>query len=219
MTPPRKTTSPPPQESSELVAGEVVAGEELTVQQRADLERPSGKGKRFLLTEERFSNILGLIQMGNYTQVACAATGIHEGTYLLWMRRGRAAVVVCNDALGEDWAIDVDLDSWGNQLPRLLLDNDWTCLRFFMASVKATAEAEAYAVGQVRKAMGDNWTAAMTFLERKGGDRWRRRDRLDVAAVDAAEQSDEDMLTPEAQELVDQALEAASRQGRLEAGD
>ena len=42
----------------------------------------------------------------------------------------------------------------------------------------AESEAEVRAVAMVQKAMGDNWTAAMTFLERKFPDRWGRRDRL-----------------------------------------
>lgn len=39
----------------------------------------------------------------------------------------------------------------------------------------AEAEAEAVAVMYVRRAMGESWQAAMTYLERKFPDRWGKR--------------------------------------------
>ena len=50
--------------------------------------------------------------------------------------------------------------------------------QFAQAVKDAESEAEVRAVAMVQKAMGDNWTAAMTFLERKFPNRWGRRDRL-----------------------------------------
>lgn len=51
---------------------------------------------------------------------------------------------------------------------------------FYEEIVKAEAEAEIIAVAMVRKAMPDNWVAAMTFLERKFPDRWSRRENVHV---------------------------------------
>ena len=51
----------------------------------------------------------------------------------------------------------------------------------FMQAIKgAEREAEVRAVAHVQKHMGENWTAAMTYLERKFPQRWGRRDRTPV---------------------------------------
>ena len=48
----------------------------------------------------------------------------------------------------------------------------------FLEAVKeAEREAEVRAVAMIQKQMPENWTAAMTFLERKFPQRWGRRDR------------------------------------------
>jgi transposase len=52
--------------------------------------------------------------------------------------------------------------------------------QFLQAVKEAEREAEVRAVAIVQKHMADNWTAAMTFLERKFPDRWGRRDRTPV---------------------------------------
>jgi len=50
----------------------------------------------------------------------------------------------------------------------------------FRESVKeANAFSEAYAIAMVRKAMPENWQAAMTYLERRFPDRWTRMQRLE----------------------------------------
>ena len=56
--------------------------------------------------------------------------------------------------------------------------------RDFREAVKtAEREAEVRAVAMVQKAMPDNWTAAMTYLERKHPGRWGRRDRVTMEMV------------------------------------
>ncbi len=51
----------------------------------------------------------------------------------------------------------------------------------FLEAVKsAEREAEVRAVAMVQKHMANNWTAAMTYLERKFPHRWGRRDRTPV---------------------------------------
>lgn len=51
---------------------------------------------------------------------------------------------------------------------------------FLKAVKEAEREAEVRAVATVQKHMTDNWTAAMTYLERKFPQRWGRRDRTPV---------------------------------------
>ena len=48
----------------------------------------------------------------------------------------------------------------------------------------AEAEAEVHAVAVIRRAMPDDWRAAMTYLERRHPDRWRRRQTTEVTGVD-----------------------------------
>lgn len=85
--------------------------------------------------------------------------------------------------------------------------NDWQCFRLLYGVNKADAEAEATAVLTVRSHFKGNWQAAMTFMERKHPDRWKRRDLHEVAAVDrATARNEEAMLTPAAQAQLEQAL-------------
>ena len=51
---------------------------------------------------------------------------------------------------------------------------------FLKAVKEAEREAEVRAVAHVQKHMTGNWTAAMTYLERKFPQRWGRRDRAPV---------------------------------------
>jgi transposase len=46
---------------------------------------------------------------------------------------------------------------------------------FFMALRTAEAEAEVHAVAVIRHAMGDDWRAALAFLERRHPGRWGKR--------------------------------------------
>ena len=56
--------------------------------------------------------------------------------------------------------------------------------RDFREAVKtAEREAEVRAVAMVQKAMPYNWTAAMTYLERKHPGRWGRRDRVTMEMI------------------------------------
>jgi transposase len=53
----------------------------------------------------------------------------------------------------------------------------------FRAAVRrAEAEAEVHAVAVIRKAMTDDWRAALAYLERRHPGRWRRREALELEA-------------------------------------
>ena len=49
---------------------------------------------------------------------------------------------------------------------------------FWDAIKDAEAHAEVTAVASIRSAWGDQWTSAMTWLERKNWKRWGRKDKL-----------------------------------------
>lgn len=61
--------------------------------------------------------------------------------------------------------------------------------------------------------MPDQWTAAMTFLERRFPGRWKRKEQIDIGDVEATTGIDETLLLqdPEAVKLVHDALERASK--------
>jgi transposase-like protein len=94
------------------------------------------------------------IRAGNYTETAARHAGIAPSTFYEWMQRGEQ-----RDAKGEPVH------------PQFA--------EFREAVKKAEADAEAYAVGQVRLAMQDSWQAAMTYLERRHPERWGRRTVLE----------------------------------------
>lgn len=60
----------------------------------------------------------------------------------------------------------------------------------FVEALKiAEAQAEARCVEMVQLAAPDNWQAAMTLMERRWSERWRRRDQLDFRRL-----SDEELI-------------------------
>lgn len=61
--------------------------------------------------------------------------------------------------------------------------------------------------------MPDQWTAAMTFLERRFPGRWKRKEQIDIGEADGTTGIDETLLLkdPEAVRLVHDALEHASK--------
>jgi hypothetical protein len=83
-----------------------------------------------------------------------------------------------------------------------------------MNATKAAAVSEAYAVTMIRQQMPQQWTAAMTFLERRFPSRWKRKEQLDIGASDGQEGGiDEDALLrdPEAVRLMHEALESVAK--------
>lgn len=153
------------------------------------------KGHR--LSPERFDRIVALVQGGNYLSTAAQACGIGARTLHRWMSTGAEVEEVLEAHLGED--LDDLLDDDGNcvddnPLPDVIHHNDWTCWRLRQQVRKAEAEAEAAAVLHVRTAMPENWTAAMTYLERKDNTRWGRRMQHEVAMKRDDTTVDDDLL-------------------------
>src|SRR2546425_12106758 len=109
-------------------------------------------GRPTKLTKEIQEHIVAAIRSGNYADAAADSAGIHKATYYRWLERGES---------------DAKAD-------RPFRD-------FRDAIKKAEGEAEVHAVALIRQAMPDNWQAAMTWLERRYPDRWRRRDSVAVA--------------------------------------
>jgi hypothetical protein len=117
-------------------------------------------GRKSKLTKQRIDKIAGLIREGNYAKTACAASGITESAYYLWLKEGRAAL-----------AKEEPLNA-REKLAAQLVE----------AIEAAEAEAEARAVQVIQGATMDHWQAAAWYLERKHADRWGRKDAHKVEA-------------------------------------
>lgn len=166
---------------------------------RQDPPRPL-PGRRSKLTPEVSKRLNTALRAGNYLEVAARYAGVGLATLMLWMKRGREAQAA------------LDAQKAGKPLPVLArgrkptakqraappLDtvpaSEMPYVELVDMIKSAEAEGEMRAVLAVTSAMRENWTAAMTFLERKHPDRWGRRDRLDLN-FDPKKLSTEELLT------------------------
>lgn len=165
------------------------------------------RGRTSKLNEETILTVANMVRAGNYIETACAAAGISQGSYYNWIGRGKETI----RKHGED------IDQWPSPLQGGPDNYDVLCVQFLWVMKQASAEAEAFAVTIVRKAMGSHWQAAMTYLERKHPGRWKRRDEISVSALAEGDNEhrtgiDEQKLLadPDAQRLMHEALAAVT---------
>lgn len=188
----------------------------LTTQQLAYNGAAGGRGG-FRLNEDMLHNIIAFTQAGNYQTTAAQAVGVTPTTLYAWRRRGTTVLDKLTTDYGEEAIDTYDDTSQSPYTDDELHPNDWMCYRLAFALNKATAQAEVYAVAQVRSAMDGSWQAAMTWLERKHPDRWKRRDAIEVAQVQRRDEAeDKAMLAPAAQAALEQGLRAAAVEGSAE---
>jgi hypothetical protein len=107
------------------------------------------------LTKAIADQIVAAIRCGNYAATAARSAGIGERTYYTWLKRGESVAKA-----------------------------DAPFRQFRQAIKKAEGEAEVHAVALVRQAMPDDWKAAMTWLERRFPERWRRREAVEVSGAE-----------------------------------
>lgn len=133
------------------------------------------------------------VKIGNYVEVAAAVAGIDKSTVYRWMAMGREA-------------------------------KSGMYREFYDEVKEAEAFAENTAVGQVRRAGAidpRNWTAAMTFLERRFRDRWGRPAPAAPGAADPGslpgppDLTDEPVIIPVA-DRVSGILDALQAAGKLD---
>lgn len=115
-------------------------------------------GRPTKLTVKVQNRIVGAIRAGNYAEAAAKSAGVSRRTYQRWLERGRSTAPADAPFRG-----------------------------FRDAVRKAEGNAEVQAVAIVRQAMPNDWRAAMTYLERRYPERWRRRKAADVATADSGE--------------------------------
>lgn len=164
------------------------------------------QGAQLSISPSRANRLLAAIAGGNYITVACSYAGVTKNTYANWRRIGERELEVARTRFP---AVDVEelVSAWideqteGRHLqygpephalwkakPPVQFKDDagyWMCVVFAHLLEKATAEAEVRAVTQIQTAArsANHWQAAMTFLERRHPDRWRRKDQVQMEGV------------------------------------
>jgi transposase len=121
---------------------------------RKPAAKPKRIGRPSKLTKKVEEALAAALRAGNYVDTACEYAGISRATFYRWLEQAE-----------KPGATNAFRD-------------------FRDAIKKASADAEVYAVGVVKQAMPANWQAAMTFLERRYPEKWRRRDRQEVTGRD-----------------------------------
>lgn len=163
-----------------------------------------------IFDDDLINELINYIKVGNYVSTACAAAGVSQATYNRWLRMGQQ---VEEYIAGRDEEDDLKDRLEGGELILGLSAEQGRCWNFRREVIKATALGEAYAVAMVRQQMPQQWTAAMTFLERRHPNRWRRKDILEIGEATVDEGIDETLLLsdPEAVKLVHDALARVSK--------
>lgn len=156
------------------------------------------------LTDDRIEKICQLIEGGNYIHVACAAVGVTRAAYYKWKAEGNALVELYPDIDPREH----------DERPEMFSHFQWQLFKFIYAVEAAEARAESYAVLTIKRQMPDQWTAAMTWLERRHPDRWRKRQTIEGVTGNSMSIDEQAMIEdPAALHLLHQAL------GQLAAGD
>lgn len=175
---------------------------------------------KFTLHRGRFERLVELVRIGNYGSIAAQAAGVSERTYRGWMQRGKEINEWVEEQL--DGEIDDELlalpatATWPIEPPAMfagaLHANDWTCWLLYRHIEQAHGEAEAYAVGVVRKHMPNSWQAAITWLERSKPLRWQKRETHRFEGGAEFTVADQALLeSQQAQEFLHEAIAAAAR--------
>lgn len=129
-------------------------------------------GRRASLTPEIQQALVTVIQAGNYNITACNFVGVAESTFYRWMQRGEDEIkrlIEVEEETGE--YLDPD-------------EKEAIYVQFWESIKKAESTSEVTALMHVKRSFGEDWKSAMTFLERKKPDHWRRRDRTELTDPD-----------------------------------
>lgn len=129
-------------------------------------------GRPSKLTPEVADAIVGLVLEGNYLTTAAEANGVTLRTLERWNRRADDLEAAALEHVDPD-ATDVDLYEHVDP-------SEWLYLDFRRALKSAAAYAEAELLRMVRNPGFGPWQAAMTILERRKPDHWRRRDTREL---------------------------------------
>lgn len=168
-------------------------------------------GRPTLLTRDLIAEIEGYIKLGNYPIVAARAAGVSDGTWYMWLARGRAA--------------QQHHDKVTNRLAKRRNDKTTNVevIDLYRELVQRIEKAEAYTetrtVGTVVVAAQNDPRSAIAFLERRYPQRWRQRVTTEVVGPDGGPIQSEHIETTEVRVALDDTLagvlEAMARAGKL----
>jgi predicted DNA-binding transcriptional regulator AlpA len=137
-----------------------------------------GVGRPEKLTEEIARRICDTMRSGVTKEVAAASTGIARSTFYRWIAKGAKP------------------------------DAEPIYRKFVRDLRQAEAEVEVHAAATVRRAMPDNWSAALGFLERRYPTRWSRYRAAPAPDPESAPkaQPDIDLTDPESRRMLSEIL-------------
>lgn len=178
----------------------------------------SGAASGKLMDDDLLNELINYIKVGNYLDVACAAVGITQKTYYKWLSTGAAVEEM---VAGRDDEDELKQRMTEGELVLAMSVQQVRSWNFRREALKASAISEAYAVAMVRSQMPQQWTAAMTFLERRFPGRWKRREQIDIGEAETHTGIDETILLqdPGAIALIHDALERVSKKELTESTD
>lgn len=163
------------------------------------VDRPRGRPLAF--TPAKAAAYLQAMAAGNFAKTAAQYAGTAPSTIRNWINMGELERHEWQEA-HPDQNVEEVLDRyledhpatgygknapcWDGTPPDGFNPARWRAVVFSALHEKTSAEAEVRAVAQVQRAAQSpqHWTAAMTFLERRFPDRWRRNDRMGVEGVE-----------------------------------
>ena len=135
-------------------------------------------GRRTTLTPEVQDDLVKIIQIGNYYATACRYVGVPESTFYRWLERGEKEIVRIVE-------LEQKNDDGGKKHKEVKPDkHEMIYVEFWEDIKRADATGEVSAVLKVKSAFGESWQAAMTFLERRHPEGWRRKDRTEITDGD-----------------------------------
>lgn len=171
--------------------------------------QPTGR-KSKLENQALIDELIQYIEVGNYIPVACQAVGIGVETFYRWIRTAGEVDQLIVDKENEEELMESML---AGEIPVGLTAIQVRSWVFRERAQKASARAEAYAVANIRQQMPQQWTAAMTFLERRFPGRWKRKEQIDIGETESQGGIDESLLLadPNAVKLIHDALEQAAK--------
>lgn len=163
-----------------------------------------------IMDDELIKQLIDYIKVGNYVGTACAAVGVNESTYHTWLRNGLEIEEVVASHPDE---YDLKERMADGELVLGFTAVQVRSWLFREEITKAVAMGEAYAVAMVRSQMPQQWTAAMTFLERRFPGRWKRREQIDVGEAHDVGGIDETLLLsdPKAVKILHDVLDMVAR--------
>lgn len=136
------------------------------------------------LTQDRHELIVQAVRAGNYREPTARAAGIGPSTLYRWLETGEA------DA-------EAEKDSPEREL--------WE------AVTRAEGEAEVHAVAILRRAMSEDWRAAVEYLKRRSPERWSATENVKhQGEVKHAHGIDYSKLTPEELEQLERLVDRAT---------